>query len=386
MLRQHFAASFTYSNFPCPYYSSLHALILVRQSHELSLRVSVSLLTGLLGHVDAVHPSTEFTDPNPRLLPSTRFSLDRRDTPASCNASDSSAVVTPSCLQDIYGIPSTPATQLNNTLLVTGYVGEYAEASDLKTFLGLFRPDIPSNTTFSLSTVDGGTNPQDPDEAGTEANLDIQYTVGIATGGPTTFLSVGGPGTTSGFATSLLDTTTFLDGVANPPSVMTTSYGTTESSFGTSIVAKLCNGYMALGARGISVLTASGDGGVRGNHDDSSVCKNNVFMSVFPASCSFVTAVGSTIGFGPEVAINFTGGGFSNLFPTPSYRTASVAGFLDTKPSGFAGTFNKTGRGYPDVVLQGWNFRIVVDGDSGLVGGTNASSPTFAGIIALIND
>jgi hypothetical protein len=40
------------------------------------------------------------------------------------------------------------------------------------------RPDIPSNTTFNLLTADGGTNPQSPNEAGVEANLDIQYTMG----------------------------------------------------------------------------------------------------------------------------------------------------------------------------------------------------------------
>ncbi|KAJ7347179.1 hypothetical protein DFH08DRAFT_648779, partial [Mycena albidolilacea] len=48
--------------------------------------------------------------------------------------------------------------------------------------------------------------------------------------------------------------------------------------------------------------------------------------------------------------------------------------------------YNKTGRGYPDVSTQGWNFEIVVDGEVTLEGGTSASSPTFASIIALIND
>jgi tripeptidyl-peptidase-1 len=109
-------------------------------------------------------------------------------------------------------------------------------------------------------------------------------------------------------------------------------------------------------------------------------------MPVFPAACPFVTSVGSTQGFGPEKAINFTGGGFSNVFTTPSYQTSAVASFLRTVPSTFRGTFNKAGRGYPDVSLQGWNFEIVSGGVTGLVGGTSASSPTFAGIIALIND
>jgi tripeptidyl-peptidase-1 len=86
------------------------------------------------------------------------------------------------------------------------------------------------------------------------------------------------------------------------------------------------------------------------------------------------------------MAINFTGGGFSDIFPVASYQTAAVASFLDTIPSNFAGTFNKTGRGYPDVAVQGWNFEIVSGGNVDLVGGTSASSPTFASIVALIND
>jgi tripeptidyl-peptidase-1 len=349
-------------------------------SNTIMRTLSVSLPSELVGHVDVIHPTTEFTGPNTRLAP-TKLSLDGRAVAASCNSSLPSGVVTPTCLQELYGIPTTPATE-KNSLLATGYEDQFAQSADLTQFLKLLRPDIPPVTTFTLLTLNGGTNPQNPEDAGTEANLDIQYTTGVATQVPTEFLSVGG----NNFPTALLDTTTFLDGVANPPSTMTTSYGDTESSFGISMATKICNGYMALGTRGISVLFASGDGGVRGNHDTLSVCNDNTFMPVFPAACPFVTAVGSTQGFGPEKAINFTGGGFSNVFPTPSYQTAQVASFLKTIPSNFAGTFNKAGRGYPDVSVQGWNFQIVVGGEVGLVGGTSASSPTFAAIIALINN
>jgi tripeptidyl-peptidase I len=68
---------------------------------------------------------------------------------------------------------------------------------------------------------------QDPSDAGVEANLDIQYTVGLAVGVPTEFLTVGG----SDFEEALLDTTTFLSGVDEPPTVMTTSYGSNEVDF-----------------------------------------------------------------------------------------------------------------------------------------------------------
>ncbi|KAJ7473125.1 peptidase S8/S53 domain-containing protein, partial [Mycena galericulata] len=43
-------------------------------------------------------------------------------------------------------------------------------------------------------------------------------------------------------------------------------------------------------------------------------------------------------------------------------------------------------RGYPDVSLQGLYFEMVGGGETGTLSGTSASSPTFASIIALIND
>jgi tripeptidyl-peptidase-1 len=123
---------------------------------------------------------------------------------------------------------------------------------------------------------------------------------------------------------------------------------------------------------------------VRGAH--GGVCTNNTFNPIFPASCGYVTSVGGTQGFAPETAVNFTGGGFSNLFPAPSYQTTAVSEFLATLPPDFAGIFNKSGRAHPDVALQAWNFETIVNGEVNIEGGTSAAAPTFAAIIALIND
>ena len=61
-------------------------------------------------------------------------------------------------------------------------------------------------------------------------NLDIQYTVGIAAGVPTTFYSVGQNGH-DGF----LDITGYLLAKSDPPHVLTTSYGSVEPDFPTSV-------------------------------------------------------------------------------------------------------------------------------------------------------
>ena len=60
-------------------------------------------------------------------------------------------------------------------------------------------------------------------------NLDIQYTVGLATGVPIDFISVGEDfqdGDLEGF----LDIINFLLGETAPPQVLTTSYGQNENT------------------------------------------------------------------------------------------------------------------------------------------------------------
>ncbi|KAJ7755248.1 family S53 protease-like protein [Mycena metata] len=352
-------------------------------SNTITRTLSVSLPPELVGHIQVIHPTTAFLKPGSRTGSTTgHVQHNKRATPPSCDTSLASGVMTPACLQSIYGIPATPATQSNNALLVTAYVNQSAQKADLEQFLELLRPDVDPSESFTLLSLDGGNDPQNPsDTKDDEANLDIQYTAGIATGVPLKFLSVGGD-----FATGLLDTTTFIHGLEDPPTVVSTSYSLSEESFGFTLASKICDTYMSLGARGISLLFSSGDGGVRGGHDDISECKNNTFVATFPNSCPWVTSVGATIGFGPETAVNFTGGGFSNYFPIPSYQSDAVAGFLETLPTDFQGTFNSNGRGYPDVSLQGVNFQIVLGGEVTGVGGTSASTPTFASIISLIND
>lgn len=89
--------------------------------------LSVSLPSDLVGHVDVVHPTTSFADPDMRLTPIvTPTMIDKRAVPESCNST-----ITPSCLQELYGIPATPATEQSNTLLVTAYGGEFAENADV---------------------------------------------------------------------------------------------------------------------------------------------------------------------------------------------------------------------------------------------------------------
>lgn len=133
--------------------------------------------------------------------------------------------------------------------------------------------------------------------------------------------------------------------------------------------------------QGVTIVFASGDSGVAGPEGDDSTngClgpKDTVFSPTFPNTCPFLTNAGSTtlppggnVNADAEVATTRfgSGGGFSNIYPIPSYQSSAVANFFATAPPPYAsysafdvtdpgangGLFNKIGRAYPDVSAVG---------------------------------
>ncbi|KAF8894976.1 family S53 protease [Mucidula mucida] len=353
------------------------------ESGERMIRtLEYSLPEDLFEFVELVHPTTSFARISgeplveiPVPVAKREIRLDERANPA---PSSCATVVTPACLQALYAIPTTPATT-DTELGVLGFIDQWANQADLKSFLAALRTDINSSTAFTLETLDGGQNPQGTNQAGVEANLDIQYTVGVATGVPVVFISVGDDNTdgVSGF----IDVFDYLTAEDEPPAVISTSYGFNEPELSSSLLTRMCNGYMALGARGVSILFASGDGGVSGVQSQSCT----TFVAEFPSGCPYQTSVGATTGV-TEVVATFTGGGFSNFFARPSYQDADVSAYLTTLGSTYSGKYNASGRGFPDIAAQGQRLEIFYQGSSGLVSGTSASTPIFASVISLIND
>ncbi|KAI0738969.1 peptidase S8/S53 domain-containing protein [Daedaleopsis nitida] len=345
--------------------------------------LSYSLPADLHEHVAFIYPTTQFWSPRSRISLHAvraprgahrvkRVGMKRADAVTAC-----AQAVTPGCLQALYNIPTTPASAPGNGLAVTGFLNEIADTGDLQQFMSQFRPDSP-NGTFTLQSIDNGVTTG----AGTgEASLDMQYTVGLATNVPTTFLSVGQN------ANDQVDEVNFLLQQDPIPHVLTTSFGSNEPDdprFGP-FAEFVCNAYAQLGARGVSVLFASGDGGVSGSGEDHS-CDGRPFIRTFPSGCPFVTSVGSTHNIAPETAAPFSAGGFSAVFPRPDYQDAAVEEYLRALGDTNAGLFNASGRAYPDVSTQGDNFAVILNGKLASFLGTSASSPTFASVIALIND
>ncbi|KAJ7787316.1 Pro-kumamolisin, activation domain-containing protein [Mycena olivaceomarginata] len=88
-------------------------------SSALTRTLSGSLPSELVGHIHVLHPTVSFAGPDASLVPSFRGRSRSKRQDASCDTSVVGGAITPACLQALYGIPATPATQANNSLLVT---------------------------------------------------------------------------------------------------------------------------------------------------------------------------------------------------------------------------------------------------------------------------
>lgn len=106
-----------------------------------------------------------------------------------------------------------------------------------------------------------------------------------------------------------------------------------------------------------------------------------------------------------EVAVTRfpSGGGFSNIYPAPSYQTSTLSAYFANHPPPYksystsgtnnpnatttnGGIYNAAGRGYPDVSAVGDNVVIFANGVPELIGGTSAAAPVFAAILNRINE
>lgn len=171
------------------------------------------------------------------------------------------------------------------------------------------------------------------------------------------------------------------------PGVYSISYGSDENSMTQAEADLLCSTAMKLTARGTTIVLASGDNGVGGTSGDD--CPP--FVPTYPSGCQYITSVGATQSFDPEVAVDpslggfYSGSGFSNLYSQPSFQEKAVSAYISALDGQDDGQYNKSGRAYPDVSAQGSRY-IIQTLSEGKVSGTSASAPTFASIIALLND
>jgi len=178
---------------------------------------------------------------------------------------------------------------------------------------------------------------------------------------------------------------------AELPKVISNSYGDEEQTVPEDFAVQVCNLIGMLGLRGVTVIHSSGDEGV-GASCLSSDGTTPQFNPIFPATCPYVTSVGGTVSFEPEVAWDGSSGGFSFYFAQPWYQKDAIAQYLtnvSTETIEFYSQYvNFSGRGFPDTSAHSVDPDYTIFELDAITpnGGTSAAAPVTAAIVALLND
>jgi subtilase family serine protease len=335
----------------------------------------------------------------------------------------------------IYNVPST-YTGTGQKIAVIGQT--LISTSDLDTFRSNSSLPATSASNFQQILVPGtGTASHCSGDEG-EADLDLEWSEGVAKNATIVYVYAGlGTGTTCSNRTSnVFDALKYA--ITHTPvlaPIISISYGNCEANLGKSFILTLQQWAQEANAQGQTISGPSGDQGaadcesatattathglavdvlasipevtgVGGSEftGDSSQCPNNSCPaggspadSPYWSGSSSLTSGASALTYIPETtwndtsagsALSATGGGASTIFGKPSWQTGTGVP-ADGK------------RDVPDIALNASPahdpYLICGTGDCtngfrdssnnfSAVGGTSAGAPTFAGILALINE
>ncbi len=284
---------------------------------------------------------------------------------------------TPNQLAGIYGFP-TGVNGKGQCIAIIELGGGYRT----KDITAYFKEIGVTKPTVKAVSVDGGKNsPSTADGADGEVMLDIEVAGAVAPGAKIVVYFAGN--TDQGFLDAI---TKAIHDTQNKPSVISISWGSAEVNWTQQAFDNFNEAFKTAAALGVSVCIASGDSGSRDDQTDGKVHVD------FPASSPYALACGGT-----KLTVNGTqiasevvwhessdsagGGGVSTYFPLPDYQAnANVPLELDTQFKG---------RGVPDVAGDAdpdTGYKVRVDGQDMVIGGTSAVAPLMAGLIALINE
>ena len=277
--------------------------------------------------------------------------------------------VYPDVLRDGYNVPDVVGTHPENRQSIASFLEEYYSPADFKKFFDRYGSSFKH--LEDVTEVIGPNN----GPPGSEASLDVQYIMSVGAMIPTWFWSTPG---------SFLDWILDISNHSEVPWVHSVSYSGYEDLYDVSYMNRINVEFQKAGVRGLTLLFASGDYGA--------VRKNSKFRPQYPSSSPYVTTVGETGLNDPftlpaEYGHEISGGGFSNVFPRPSYQTDVVEKYLKSGPHIPPISYlNPNGRGFPDISAVCYYFWIVGNLYLKTVHGPSASTPTVAGIISLLND
>ncbi|EJF64894.1 subtilisin-like protein [Dichomitus squalens LYAD-421 SS1] len=327
--------------------------------------------------------------------------------------------VTIACLRDLYHFDYQPLAADRNTIAVAEFGAEFVLPSDLTMFFQKYAParvgQIPT-----LISIENGTNTPQGDSVEPSLDFDLvmgllnatqevlQYAVGTTQDNQEPIDELLGALDASFCALEGVSGEGLIDCGDKPlPNVISISYHFSpdyDDPNITPVISRQCAEIGKLSLTGITFVASSGDSGVsyggglggclvNGTLVDGN--PNGSFVGQFPASCPYVTAVGATsvvpgnsVNDPEEATTAFpSGGGFSNVFAQPRFQRTQVSNYLAKFAPDYApDIFNRSGRAYPDVAANGFPIVIADGGEFGLAGGTSASAPIFASVVASIND
>ncbi|KAJ5219638.1 hypothetical protein N7468_008842 [Penicillium chermesinum] len=353
-----------------------------------------SIPDSLVAHINLVTPTTRFGQlhADGTTIRDKKTDVNNRFRQAlgvvGSTSTDCNQAITPQCLKDLYSIGDYEANPDNgNSVAFSSFLEQYAQYADL----ALFEKNIAKHAAghnFTVQTVAGGKNIQGGSGDSSEANLDAQQSSIAPAAVAPLVPDLDQPDPNNDNNEPYLDLLQYLVKLDDSelPKVLSTSYGEDEQSVPEKYARSVCNLYSQLGSRGVSVIFSSGDSGVGAACETNDGKNTTHFPPQFPAACPWVTSVGATTEISPERASTFSSGGFSDLWDRPDYQNEAVSAYLTKLGDQWAGLFNPKGRAFPDVAAQGQNYAIYEKGRLGSVDGTSCSAPTFAGVIALLND
>jgi len=190
------------------------------------------------------------------------------------------------------------------------------------------------------------------------------------------------PNTTRGFLDAI---TTAVHDQQRSPSIVSISWGQAEDNWTAQARTSFDQAFQDAAALGVTVCAAAGDDGSADGISDGEAHVD------FPSSSPSVLACGGTRleasgdTISSEVVWNepdhgATGGGVSRFFAVPGYQESA-----DVPPQADTG---QEGRGVPDIAgdadpLTGYKVRV--DGEDTVIGGTSAVAPLWAGLLARVN-
>jgi kumamolisin len=239
---------------------------------------------------------------------------------------------------------------------------------------------LTAPTVVPVAVGDGVNQPGQDQDADGEVALDVQVAGAAA---PKATLAVYfAANTDQGFVDAISQA---VHDATNKPSIMSISWGSAENGWTGQAITAMTSAFQDAAEAGVSVFAASGDGLASDGASDGEAHVD------FPASSPWVVGCGGTrletsgSTRTDETVWNSngggTGGGISALFPVPAYQSG-----VRLPPSANAGAAG--GRGVPDVSADAdpdTGYRVVVDGQAGVIGGTSAAAPLWAGLFALVN-